>query len=191
MFLIVGLGNPGKQYQNTWHSLGFLAIDNFQSQMPDFSDWKNFDRARSLISEGEINGEKIILAKPQTFMNQSGGAVKSLILNHRNKIAMAELLRRLIIIHDDADLPVGKIKVSRDAGAAGHKGAESIINALKTKNFTRIRLGCRPENYIPGSKSLEKFVLKKFSKTEQKIVSEVLKKTAEIILCETPLRTMK
>ncbi|MBU4466442.1 aminoacyl-tRNA hydrolase, partial [Patescibacteria group bacterium] len=101
--------------------------------------------------------------------------------NHRHKIAMAMLLRNLIVIHDDADLPKGEIRISKDRGTAGHKGLDSIVGNIKTKDFTRIRLGVRPKNYIPGSKSLKRFVLKKFSKAEEKIVKEVLIKTNQAI----------
>lgn len=187
MFLIVGLGNPGKQYENTWHSLGFLAIDEF-ARKNGFPDFRPDRKSNSLISKKE----NIILAKPQTFMNESGKAVKALFKNifpkampaaskRRLNSAMAELRQQLIVIHDDADLPKGEIRISRDRGAAGHKGIDSIVKALKSKNFIRIRIGVRPANYVPGSKSLDRFVLKKFAKNEEKVVAEVIEKTSEAI----------
>ncbi|MBU4350721.1 aminoacyl-tRNA hydrolase, partial [Candidatus Parcubacteria bacterium] len=96
MFLIIGLGNPGKRYENTWHNLGFLAVDEFQEKnnFPSFVFSQKFN---CLISESVFDSKKILLAKPQTFMNQIGQAVKSLLTNHRHKIAMAMLLRNLIV----------------------------------------------------------------------------------------------
>jgi len=175
MLLIIGLGNPGKKFENTWHNLGFLAVENFKSQEENFSDWKSFDRAQSLISQGKINDTKIIIAKPQTFVNNSGRAVRVLTAYYKLPTI------NIIIIHDDADLPIGTVKVSKNSGSAGHKGAQSIIDTMGSKNFTRIRLGARPRNYIPGSKSMERFVLKKFSKADQKIVSEVIEKAIQAI----------
>lgn len=170
MLLIIGLGNPGKKFENTWHNLGFLVIDEF-AKNNDFPDFRLDKRLNALVSRKE----NVILAKPQTFMNESGRSV--LILNTKYEIQNTNL----IVIHDDADLAIGTVKVSKNSGSAGHKGAQSIIDSLETKNFTRIRLGARPKNYIPGSKSLERFVLKKFSKTDQKITSEVIEKTTSAI----------
>lgn len=172
MFLIVGLGNPGKQYKNTWHNLGFLSIDHFKSQIDSFSDWKNMDRAQSLTSEGKINGEKIILAKPQVFMNNSGHSVHALTTYYKLQTT------NLIVIHDDADLSIGTVRISENSGSAGHKGIESIIGHLKTKGFTRIRIGSQPKNYIPGSKMLKKLVLKKI---DGKILEDILEKSAEAL----------
>ena len=151
MILIVGLGNPGKKYQDTRHNIGFGVIDKLQS----------------------LNLKKVILAKPKTFMNLSGKAVKSLIKKY--KIPTANLW----VIHDDIDLPLGKIRIVKNRGAAGHKGVESIIKELGTKNFVRFRIGIQPKFGKP--KNPERFVLQKFNKEEEKIVKEVIKKTAEAI----------
>lgn len=187
MFLIIGLGNPGKQYEHTWHSLGFLAIDEFQKQngLPNFVISRKFN---SLISEGVLDDKKIILAKPQSFMNESGKFVKK-ILDTKYQIRDTSL----IVVHDDADLEIGKMKISQNKGSAGHKGIESIMTSLKSKTFVRIRLGSRPKNYRPGSKSLEKFVLKKFTRNEEKIVAEVTTKVSqaiEMILENSPEKAM-
>ncbi len=180
IFLMVGLGNPGKEYQNTWHSLGFLVVDEF-AKNNNFPDFRSDKKSNSLISKSLVDGQEILLAKPQTFMNESGKAVKSLINHYQLNKAMTELSRWFIVIHDDADLPKGEIRISENRGTAGHKGIESIVNALKTKNFIRIRLGVRPKNYVPGSKSLARFVLKKFTPDEKKIVAEVMEKTTNAI----------
>ena len=175
MILIVGLGNPGPKYKFTRHNLGFMAIDNLQLTIDKFSDWKNIKKLQAEISKGEINDQKVFLVKPQTFMNNSGKAVKVLTktypLNPKN----------LIVIHDDIDLPLGKIRISRGRGAAGHKGVESIIKELGTKNFIRFRIGVKPKTYNLEPKILDRFVLKKFNKEEEKIVKELVKKTAEVI----------
>ena len=164
MILIVGLGNPGKKYQDTRHNIGFRVIDKLQS----------------------LNLEKVILAKPKTFMNLSGKAVKNLLKTYHLKP------NNLIVIHDDIDLPLGKIRIVKNRRAAGHKGVESIIKELVTKDFVRVRVGICPKTGKP--KNVEKFVLQKpseagdetksqrpFNKDEEEIVREVIKKSVEAI----------
>jgi peptidyl-tRNA hydrolase, PTH1 family len=151
MFLIIGLGNPGKKYENTRHNIGSRVIDELES----------------------LNLENIILAKPKTFMNESGKTVKGLI----NKIRIQN--SKLIVIHDDIDLPIGKIKIVKNRGSAGHKGVESVIRELKTKDFYRARIGICPEAGKP--KNVEKLVLQNFTKDEEKTLKEVIKQTTEEI----------
>ena len=177
MVIIVGLGNPGKKYKNTRHNIGFLLVDKFRekNKFPKFKLKKIFN---SLTSEGEIAKKKILLVKPQTYMNNSGKALKLLI---RNKKAMAKLTRieNLWVVHDDIDLPLGKIRISKGRGSAGHKGVESIIKELGTKNFVRIRVGIQPKTGKP--KNPEKFVIQKFSKEEEKIVKKIIKTTCQAL----------
>ena len=188
MILIVGLGNPGKKYENTRHNLGFRVTDTFFKKNRDvyfFSNFKLEKKFQAQISEGKFDEQKIILAKPQTFMNLSGKSVKSLVNFY--KITRPGL----VVIHDDIDIPLGKIRISIGRGAAGHKGVESIIRELGTpkeslrlptgqaKNFVRFRIGIQPKSDKP--KNVEKFVLQEFNKGEEKIVKEVIKKTAEAI----------
>jgi PTH1 family peptidyl-tRNA hydrolase len=172
MKLIIGLGNPGEKYQNTRHNIGFRAIDSIQKEnsFPDFAFSKKFNAE---ISEGTINNEKTILAKPQTFMNNSGKSVKLFVSHYKLPIT------NLFLIHDDIDLLLGNIRISIDRGAAGHKGVNSIIKELKTKKFTRIRIGIQPKSGKP--KGAEKFVLQKFDKGEENSLKETIKKTAEAI----------
>ena len=143
MRLIIGLGNPGPPYFNTRHNFGFLALNYLRNSLPGFSDWQSNDQFKTLVSEGQINTstgtEKILLAKPQTFMNNSGQAVKLLVDFY--KIDPADIL----VLHDDLDLALGQIRVSQDSGAAGHKGVASIIQAMSTQDFARIRLGIKPD----------------------------------------------
>ena len=181
MILVVGLGNPGKKYEKTRHNLGFRAVDEF-ARKNNFSDFKLSQKFNAEISEGEINGQKIILAKPQTFMNLSGIIVKSLYTKYK-----IQDTKYILAIHDDIDLLLGKIRIVKNRGSAGHKGVESIIRELKTENFIRFRIGIKPKSYILPSKSSDKFVLQKFNKEEEKIVKEVIQKTVfaiEIVLKE-------
>ena len=178
MILIVGLGNPGRKFQKTRHNLGFRTIDNLQLTIDNFSNWKLDKKSNSLIASGQmsmVNGQKlkVILAKPQTFMNLSGKSVKSLVNFY--KITRPGL----VVIHDDIDIPLGKIRIVKNRGAAGHKGVESIIREIRTKNFVRFRIGILPKAGKP--KNPEKFVLQKFNKKEEKLVKEVIKKTTQAI----------
>jgi PTH1 family peptidyl-tRNA hydrolase len=151
MIIIVGLGNPDKKYQKTRHNLGSKIIEELKS----------------------LNLKNVILRKPTTFMNESGKAVKnSLRTYHLGP-------DNLIVIHDDIDLPLGKIRIVKNRGAAGHKGVGSIIKELRTKNFVRFRVGVCPKTGKP--RNPEKFVLQNFHKEEEKIIKEIIKKTAEAI----------
>jgi len=172
MILIVGLGNPGIKYKKTRHNIGFVTAEEFlkENNFPDFQFSKKF---QAEISKGSLNGKTIIIAKPQTFMNNSGKAVK--LLKDFYKIKNQDLF----VIHDDIDIPLGKIRISKARGAAGHKGVQSIIRELKTKNFARFRVGILPQKGKP--KNSEDFVTQKFTKTEEKIIKEVIKKTCQAI----------
>ena len=168
--LIIGLGNPGRRYKKTRHNVGFRVIDelvkNYESRIRNHEEKFN-----ASVWEMKINNQKIILAKPLTFMNESGRAVKTII--HNSKF----MIQDLIVIHDDIDLPLGTIRVSQDASSAGQKGIQSIIDELRTKDFTRIRIGIRPKFVV----DTETFVLKNFTKEEEKIIKQVIKKAMEII----------
>lgn len=174
MRLIFGLGNPGKKFEKTRHNLGFRIVDFFarKNNFPKFKFSKKFD---SLISEGILNGEKIILAKPQTFMNNSGIAIAKITKNYKLKT------NNLIVVHDDLDLPLGKIKISIGRGSAGHKGVQSIIDELGTKNFVRFRVGIKSEKIENRKQKIEEFVLQKFNKKEEKILKRVIKKICKAI----------
>jgi PTH1 family peptidyl-tRNA hydrolase len=170
MVIIVGLGNPGKKYINTRHNIGFEIIDVFakENNFPEFRLNKKFN---ALVSEKE----NILLVKPQTFMNESGISVKKLAgvrppLNQRG--SDPRNLRNLYIIHDDIDLPLGKIRISKNRGSAGHKGVESIIKELSTKNFTRIRIGIHPSCFHASVHGSKEFVLEKFKKEEKELLNQ-------------------
>jgi len=176
MVLIVGLGNPEKKYQNTRHNLGFKVIEGFQRKN-HFLGFKEKKKCLSEISEGILNNKKIVLAKPQTLMNNSGKAVKLLVKEYLKK--EKQKLKNLWVVHDDLDLPLGKIKISFGRSSAGHKGVQSIINELKTKNFVRLRLWI--SSLFSKKKKEEKFVLEKFKKSEEKTVQKMVEKTITAI----------
>jgi PTH1 family peptidyl-tRNA hydrolase len=185
MKIIVGLGNPGKKFKKTRHNLGFIVVESLRSKFKNFSNWKKSKKFLSEISEGKIDEERVILVKPQTFMNNSGKAVKSLIRNFLLNKAMAELSRHLFIIHDDIDIPIGKFKISIGRGSAGHKGVQSIINEIGTEEFVRFRIGIGTENNKAANNrtasNRKDFVLQRFSKKEEKALKEVIKKACQAI----------
>ena len=170
MIIIIGLGNPGAQYKNTRHNVGFMAVDEF-AKKNDFPEFKLQKKSRTEISEKIIDEEGVVLAKPQTFMNESGKAVKVLTAQTEEKMA------DLIVIHDDIDLPIGKIKIVKERGSAGHKGVESIIQNISNDGLIRIRIGIGSENKVDAMK----IVLKNFSSDEQKVIDQVFQKTAEAL----------
>ena len=197
MKLIIGLGNPGEKYKTTRHNIGFMAVNRIAKNFsfPDFMLQKKFNAE---ISEGIINGDKIILAKPQTFMNESGKAVRSIADYY--KIGPADI----VVIHDDLDIGLGKYKIARDRTSAGHKGVQSIIDMLETKDFTRIRIGIESRKPLDSSPArldsrldpieskraerlageslgaskipTEAFVLENFTKEEQQIIDGIIEK---------------
>lgn len=168
MKLIVGLGNPGKEYENTRHNVGFLILDNIRNNfdLPLFKEDKKFN---SLISKSN----DFIFFKPLTFMNRSGYAISKYLKYYKLK------LNQLIVIHDDIDLPFGAIKFSFGQGPAGHKGVESIIDYVGTKDFWRIRIGIKCE--FKKKIVAEDFVLKNFSETEMNILTDISHKVEEEI----------
>lgn len=162
MYLIVGLGNPGKKYEKTRHNVGFRIIDAIKGRC-DFYGWQTRKECSAILSDGKISQEKIILCKPQIFMNNSGDAVKCLI-----KILGLDA-EKLIVVHDDTDLPLGKIKIVKNRGSAGHQGVNSVIKALGAKDFVRFRIGTGTKNI----KKTKDFVLQKFSRAEERILKKV------------------
>ncbi len=164
MIAIIGLGNPGEQYKNTRHNVGFIAIDAF-AEKNSFPDFKLHKKSNALISKQD----NIMLVKPQTFMNESGRSIKEILKNNPAE--------NLIVIHDDIDLPVGKLKIIKERGSAGHKGVESIIKNIGNDGLIRFRIG------IGGQKDVKamKIVLKNFSSEEQKSINGVVQKVTDAL----------
>ncbi len=171
MKLIVGLGNPGIEYQFTPHNLGFLAIDRIAD---DCGVEVRNRQCRALTARVTIGPEQVLLAKPETYMNLSGIAVRELLSKHELNPATD-----LIVIYDELDLPLGTIRIRQRGSSAGHNGMESVIGALGTQEFLRIRLGVTPD----AKKVLEgaRYLLKPLRKTQLKIVDEVLDRAAEAL----------
>jgi peptidyl-tRNA hydrolase, PTH1 family len=169
-YLIIGLGNPGREYRETRHNVGFMLLDRLTVKLN-----ARFTRLQSkaLVASANYLERKIILAKPQTFMNLSGQSVQGLV--HFYKLP----LENLLIAHDDLDLPVGTIRIRPDGSSAGQKGMASTIERLGTDEFPRLRLGIgRP----PGQMQAPDFVLQDFSKADLAIISETLNRAVEATL---------
>ncbi|MDL2280484.1 aminoacyl-tRNA hydrolase [Selenomonadales bacterium OttesenSCG-928-I06] len=173
MKLIVGLGNPGKEYQNTRHNIGFMAIDKLAAKF-NASTWqekKNYVQAECL----SVISEKILLLKPLTYMNLSGDAVQAVM--NWYKLSLDDI----IVIYDDLDLEIGRIRLRQKGSSAGHKGIESIIYTLNSDVFKRIKIGIgRPSN---KNFAINNFVLSKFSSEEESLINEALEKTCDAVEC--------
>jgi peptidyl-tRNA hydrolase, PTH1 family len=180
--LIVGLGNPGIEYQFTPHNLGFLVVDRIAEQCK--VEVRN-RQCRALTAKAVIGSETVLLAKPETFMNLSGLAVRELLAEHD---ARAEL--DLIVIQDELDFPLGTVRIHRNRSSAGHNGIESIIGALGTQDFLRIRMGVAPDRKVEDGVS---YLLSPFRKAQLKLVDpmiEVAAEAVEVILKEGPAAAM-
>jgi len=169
-FLVIGLGNPGRDYRETRHNVGFMLLDRLALKLN-----ARFTRlqSRALVAKTTFSERKLILAKPQTFMNLSGQSVQGLV--HFYKLP----LNNLLIAHDDLDLPLGTIRIRPDGGSAGQKGMTSILERLGTDDFPSLRIGIsRP----PGQMQPPDYVLQDFSKSELAIISETLDRAVEAVL---------
>jgi len=168
---VVGLGNYQEEYHNSRHNVGFLVLDKLRFQISPNKDWQKNSHTGCL----EVRGKDFLLAKPQTFMNLSGQVVKKLVNFYKLDI------NNLLLVHDDLDLKFGEIKINKNQGPAGHHGVESVVEALKTKNFWRVRVGIgRPEK-IKGEGREADFVLEKFSQEEKKHLGEIVNETAGLL----------
>ncbi len=179
MKLIVGLGNPGKAYAHNRHNIGFRCL-NYFAKLHSIPIKKL--QCHSRIGIGEVAGTELLLAKPQTFVNRSGEAVSALLW--RYKIS----LPNLYVIYDDLDLPLGKIRLRRGGSAGGHKGVDSIISALKSPDFYRIRVGIGRPKDSEGKPTTEEeiiinYVLGDFTPEEETIIRQTIARVAEAIYC--------
>ena len=178
MKLIVGLGNPGRRYVNNRHNVGFRCLDYFARRQGIST---NHRRARSKLGIGEIEGTKVVLAKPGTFMNLSGEAVAAIMRYYR---LPAE---DLLVIYDDLDLSLGRIRIRERGGSGGHKGMKSIISCLGSQDFPRIRVGIASQEDAADALSITvdtvEYVLSDFAAGEKPVIREVYPKVADAIVC--------
>ncbi len=169
VYLVVGLGNPGREYRNTRHNMGFLALDHLAAH---WSITALKVQGKAIISTAQYAGNKVILAKPQTYMNLSGQAVSALMNFYKVP------LEHLLVIHDDVDIPFGTIRIRPGGGFGGQKGVGSIIEKLGTQEFARMRLGVgRP----PGQMDTANYVLQSFSKEDEEFLQSVFAKSDEAV----------
>jgi len=171
MILVVGLGNPGAEYEWSRHNLGFMLIENLSA---DTGIDVSRRECQSRVGRGEIEGRAVKLVKPQTYMNLSGEAVACLVKKHK----LGEPGEHLIVISDDLALPFGKIRIRARGSAGGHNGLKSIIGLLGTNEFTRLRIGIQPEHPINDSK---RFVLDTFPRSARAEVEKILERGAEAL----------
>lgn len=175
MKLIIGLGNPGSEYENNRHNLGFMCL-NYLAKKHDIRFNRKEGKAR--VGNGELAGTKVLLAKPQTYMNNSGDAVSRLVAK------FGVHLEDLIVIHDDLDLPLGKIRISQGSGPGGHKGIESIIFYLDSKDFIRIRIGIgRPQTSETCETEVISYVLSDFTPEEKEIIDKTIPRVTKATIC--------
>jgi len=175
--LIIGLGNPGRGYANNRHNIGFMCLNHFAKTQGIRFDKK---QGQARIGSGEVAGSQVVLAKPQTYMNLSGQSVSRLV--KRFNINLSDLL----VIHDDLDLPLGKIRIRRGGSSGGHKGINSIIYCLDSQDFLRLRIGIgRPiEDAAEISEAdIIAYVLSDLTTEEKQVITQVVPRVSEAILC--------
>lgn len=192
-YTIVGLGNPGAEYEGTRHNTGRIAVDTFAKKV-GVKEWKDDKKANAEIAKIKVGKNTALLMKPNTFMNKSGNAVGKFIKSKK-------AAETLVVIHDDMDIPFGKIKLSFNKSSGGHRGVESIMRAVKTEGFIRMRIGISPANAKgivkkpQGEKAVGDFILGKFKPSEQDDLKKIMKNAAmgleAVVLEGREIATMK
>ena len=173
MKLIIGLGNPGEKYHSTRHNIGFRIVDALRNKL-EAEDWKNSDKHEALMSEAKYQGEKVLLVKPQTFMNLSGKSVASLVTFYK-----LDPDQDIIVCCDDKDLLFGKLREKTESGSGGHNGIKSLIDSLGTKAFHRLKFGVGHEDQqIPT----DAFVLQAFTDEEEEALPKLIQESLDQIL---------
>ena len=191
-YIIAGLGNPEPDYTDTRHNAGRMVLEHLKKGKR-FSEWENRKDFKALISEGELGGENVLLVEPDNYMNNSGESFRKLIKIDKEKSLLDKYVRNyegvehFIVVHDDIDLPIGVLRISFNRGTGGHKGVESIIKNIKTRAFVRVRVGIAPVTLEGvarkpiGENAVEKYVLKKFTKTEREKIEKTIKEAVSAI----------
>ena len=170
MYVIVGLGNPGKKYENTKHNIGFITVDF----LADKNNIKvNKIKHKALVGEGMISGQKVLLVKPQTFMNLSGNSVREIMEYYKVDPD------KLLVIYDDVDIPIGRLRIRKKGSAGTHNGMRSIIYDLQEDGFPRLRIGIGSDRKIP----LAGYVLGGFGKEEAKMMEDAVERAALAVEC--------
>ena len=178
-YTVVGLGNPGEEYKNTRHNTGRVMVEALAKKLDaEFAFDKKLNGWKAKGKEGKVD---FVCVLPDTFMNNSGGAVKPLV-------ASAKAAERLIVVHDDFDLPIGSMRIVFDRGPGGHNGVKSVMKAIKTEAFSRVRVGIAPvtpsgkKKTIHGAEAVEKFILGEFASKEQAEIKKLSKKVTDAIV---------
>ncbi|MEL7657139.1 MAG: aminoacyl-tRNA hydrolase [Bacillota bacterium] len=170
MHVIVGLGNPGKKYENTKHNIGFITLD-FLAEKNDIKI--NKIKHKALVGEGMISGQKVLLVKPQTFMNLSGNSVREVMEYYKADTD------KLVVIYDDVDIPMGRLRIRKKGSAGTHNGMRSIIYDLQDDGFPRVRIGIGADRKMP----LAGYVLGGFGKEEKTLMADAVQRAAKAIEC--------
>lgn len=175
---IVGLGNPGEEYTHTRHNVGWMVLEHFRNTH-GLTEWEKDAKRTALVSTGEVSGVPVELVLPETFMNNSGAALKAAQYRAHPET--------IILVHDELDLPFGSLRIAWNRGSAGHKGVRSVIAALGTKAFTRLRIGISPVDAggtirkPRGAEEVSRFVLKKFTPSEREKMAEVIERAGDAL----------
>lgn len=168
MWLIVGLGNPGKQYEGTRHNAGWIALDFIADEIG--AEWREEKKWNSVVADGTLEGQKVLFVKPQNFMNVSGEAVQPIAAFY--KIAPDNI----IVVHDDLDFTTGVVKTQFDRSAAAHNGVQSVIDRLGTQTFHRVRIGIGPKMNDAAD-----FVLMRFTSEERTLIDAQLDNISDVV----------
>ncbi len=181
MITVVGLGNPGEEHENNRHNAGRIILEML-AKKHNFKDWYSDKKTRALWADGKIEKTKVQFVLPDNFMNNSGGSVKPHIKSKKD-------LEKLVVVYDDLDLPIGRIKISFDRGDGGHNGLKDIIRVLKSREFLRIRVGVSPHTPTgklkkpSGEKAVIDFLMKDFKDAEMAELKKEAKKIGEALVC--------
>ena len=191
-YIIAGLGNPGSEYENTRHNAGRIILEAIRKEFSK-NDFESDKKLNALTAEAKISKEKVLLVAPDNFMNNSGKSLGSIVKTKSVKILVGEKKQTikaaddLLVIYDDFQLPIGRMKISYNKSAGGHNGLDSVIKAVKTEAFPRLRIGTAPaktngDAKIPhGDDKIEKFILGKFRDEELKDVKKMAKKAVQVV----------
>lgn len=180
MWTVIGLGNPGTEYEKTRHNVGRMLVERF-AHAQDFSEWKFDKKSNAQTATGNVGKHKVRLMLPDTFMNKSGAAAKSVVTN-------ATQAEQLVVIYDDLDLPFGVLRLAYGRGSGGHRGVDSLIKNLKTKNFVRLRVGISPTTPSGkmkkplGEQQVLTFIMNTFTPKEEAVLKKLSKKVQEALI---------